>query len=251
MPAGRGARCGDFSTGVVWSLDERALHINCLELLAGSFAMRCWTRDRAKSCVLLKMDNVLAAHYVNHLGGLRSHALANLAKNFWTCLSHHISVTAEYLLGQANQVADWHSRHLRDSSLWKLDELVFRWLANLWGSIHGGPFCLPSGSPDPTVLQLEAGSASGGDGRLPPGLNIREVVRVSAFPDDWVGGVPDPPPVGGSCDGDTILEVPSLVSSSSGTFLGFSNLTPPFFPHLLLNPSGMHNQLSLQGLSAS
>lgn len=43
--AGWGARCGDFSTGGVWSLDERALHINCLELLAGSFAMRCWTRD--------------------------------------------------------------------------------------------------------------------------------------------------------------------------------------------------------------
>lgn len=132
--AGWGARCGNFSTGGEWSLDEQALHINCLELLAGSFAVRCWTRDRVQSCVLLKMDNISAVRYVNHVGGPRSLALADLAKAFWEyCLNHHISVTAEYLPGQANQVADWHSRYLRDSSLWKLDETVFQWLAHLWG----------------------------------------------------------------------------------------------------------------------
>ncbi|KAJ1131858.1 hypothetical protein NDU88_010190, partial [Pleurodeles waltl] len=37
---GWGACCGTVSTGGRWSRDERDLHINCLELLAGSFAIR-------------------------------------------------------------------------------------------------------------------------------------------------------------------------------------------------------------------
>lgn len=80
--SGWGARCGHFSTGGVWSLDEQTLHINCLELLADSFAVCCWTKDRIQSSVLLRMDNVSAVGYVNHLGGTSSKALANMAKGF-------------------------------------------------------------------------------------------------------------------------------------------------------------------------
>lgn len=53
----------------LWSSQEQPMHINCLELLAGSFAFWCGTRDRTQSCVLLKMDKVAAVHYINHLEG--------------------------------------------------------------------------------------------------------------------------------------------------------------------------------------
>lgn len=47
---GWGARCGEVSTGGKWSSAEQTLHINCLELMAGSFAVKCWTRESAELC---------------------------------------------------------------------------------------------------------------------------------------------------------------------------------------------------------
>ena len=41
QPAGQRACCASFSTGDTWSSEEKRLHINCLELLAGSFAIQC------------------------------------------------------------------------------------------------------------------------------------------------------------------------------------------------------------------
>ncbi|KAM8977409.1 uncharacterized protein RCH25_044212 [Pelodytes ibericus] len=37
---GWGATCGTLTTGGLWTPEERGLHINCLELIAGSFAVR-------------------------------------------------------------------------------------------------------------------------------------------------------------------------------------------------------------------
>lgn len=67
--SGWGARCWDSSSGGKWSADEGQLHINCLELMAGSFAIKCWTKEKVSCNVLLKMDNVSAVRYNNHLGG--------------------------------------------------------------------------------------------------------------------------------------------------------------------------------------
>ena len=76
--------------------------------------------------VLLWMDNVAVVRYINHLGGTKSRLLASLVKDFWElCLSRHVSVMAEHLPGVSNQLADWHSRHLHDGSLWRLNPTLF------------------------------------------------------------------------------------------------------------------------------
>lgn len=132
--SGWGARCGTSITGGKWSSDERSLHINCLELLAGSFAIKCWTKDKVSCHVLLKMDNVSAVRYINHLGGTKSRVLADMARELWHfCLDNEISVTAEYLPGASNVIADWCSREWSDISLWQLEPLVFQRLHHLWG----------------------------------------------------------------------------------------------------------------------
>lgn len=132
--SGWGAHCGDISSCGKWSSAEQGLQINCLELMAGSFAVKCWTKDKAQCCVLLKMDNVAAIHYINHLEGTRFGALLDLAQDLWMyCLFNQISLLAEHLPGTANQVADWCSRHWKDTSLWKLHPGVFRKLQSLWG----------------------------------------------------------------------------------------------------------------------
>ncbi|KAM4795568.1 uncharacterized protein WCC33_000623 [Rhinophrynus dorsalis] len=163
---GWGARRGLVSTGGRWSLDERDLHINCLELLAGSFALKSLAGDRVDCCVLLRMDNVSAVRYVNRLGGTRSKPLAELARDFWHfCLDRNIMVQAEYLPGLSNAVADWNSRFLSDRSDWMLHGQVFSSLEGLWGPLHVDLFAsrlnrrLPrffSWRPDPEALAVDA-----------------------------------------------------------------------------------------------
>ena len=91
---GWGARCSALSTDGKWSRSEQRLHINYLLLLAGSFAVRCWTRERAQ-CYVLKVDNASACKYINHLEGTKSRATADIAKGFWDFCLDQISVTAE------------------------------------------------------------------------------------------------------------------------------------------------------------
>lgn len=102
------------------------MHINTLELLAGYFAISRFAKDKVNYCIWLRMGNVSAVWYVNHMGGTRSSALAWLSKNFLgSCLDRNIMVQAEYLPSLHNKVANWYSRHLSDSSDWHLHQSVF------------------------------------------------------------------------------------------------------------------------------
>ena len=62
---------------------ERKLHINCLEFLAGSFAVNSFTKNRLCVHVRLRMDNTSAVTYVNCLEGTHSLVLSNLALALW------------------------------------------------------------------------------------------------------------------------------------------------------------------------
>ncbi|XP_044148680.1 uncharacterized protein LOC122937730 isoform X2 [Bufo gargarizans] len=131
---GWGAHCEGISTGGRWSESETRFHINALELLAGSFAIRSFTKGIAHACIRLRMDNVSAVRYVNHLGGTQSATLARLAKDFWSyCMSRDIMVQAEYLPGLHNYRADWSSRCFTDGSDWRLNPEMFSMISDIWG----------------------------------------------------------------------------------------------------------------------
>ena len=66
------------STGGPWCSEEKRLHINCLELLAGSFAIKAFTKTTACAHVRLLMDNTAAVAYINKMGGKHSHVLARV-----------------------------------------------------------------------------------------------------------------------------------------------------------------------------
>jgi hypothetical protein len=100
-----------------WCSGEKRLHINCLELLAGSFAIKTFTKTKACAHVKLMMDNAAAVAYINKMGGTHSHALANLAIALWEwCLENQFTVSAQHLPGILNVRADRESRVLTDSS---------------------------------------------------------------------------------------------------------------------------------------
>lgn len=135
-------------------------------LMAGSFAIRCWIKQKVKCSVLLKMDNVAAVRYANHLGETRSKTLLDIARTLWEyCLSNQISLSAEHLPGSSNQVADWHSRHWRYVSLWKLNPQIFCQIQTRWGPFSMDLFAYRldfqlnrycSWRPDPQATALDA-----------------------------------------------------------------------------------------------
>ena len=66
---GWGATCEGVWTGGPWSETESHLHINCLELLAVTLAVKCFARDKENIVILLTMDKTTAIAYINKLGG--------------------------------------------------------------------------------------------------------------------------------------------------------------------------------------
>ena len=159
------ASCMGQTTGGRWSLQEQYLHINCLKLLAGAFALKAFTKDKAQMRVRLLMDNTSAAHYINKMGGTRSLILASLAKNLWEwCLEHQIVLEAQHIPGILNIEADRESRIFVDND-WKLAPQVFDNLNHVWGPLEVDLFAtrlskqLPrfvSWRPDPEAESLNA-----------------------------------------------------------------------------------------------
>ncbi|XP_078539321.1 uncharacterized protein LOC144824100 [Lissotriton helveticus] len=95
------------------------------------------------------------------------------------------------------------------------------------GSVFSGPFCFPSGRPAGALFQLAAGPGSNGSGCISAGLEQREGLCVSPLCDDHESVNPGEETAGGSGGDHPDLEIASLVSSSYGTFLGFSNPSTP------------------------
>ncbi len=105
---------------------EKKLHINCLELLAGSFAVKIFTRDRL--CVHVSLCEPFG-------GETHSLMLSNLALALWEwSLNHKMIISAEHLAGHLNSIADWESRNFRDTSNWRLDPAVFQSLMQIRGT---------------------------------------------------------------------------------------------------------------------
>ena len=65
---GWGAAHQGTRTGGPWSNREKRMHINCLELLAATLAIKCFARDKTNIAILLKVDNTTAISYINKLG---------------------------------------------------------------------------------------------------------------------------------------------------------------------------------------
>ena len=158
------AHCQGISTGGRWSPEEKELHINCLELLAGSLAVKTFAKGMGKVHILLLMDSVSAVSYINKLGG--GGTLNSLAHDLWTwCLANHVNFTAQHIPGVTNTLADWQSRVFQDSSDWKLNPQVFAAITKLWGPLGIDLFAsrltrqLPnfvSWKPDPEALGTDA-----------------------------------------------------------------------------------------------
>ncbi|XP_065174623.1 uncharacterized protein LOC135804633 [Sycon ciliatum] len=126
---GWGAVCGTTSTGGQWSPTEANLHINALELIAASFAVKAFHHRASYRPLHIKLliDNTTAVSYINRLGGTHSRLLSQIACDLWRwAVQHDIRLQAEYVPSEENP-ADHPSRgSLSESGDWRLDPALFR-----------------------------------------------------------------------------------------------------------------------------
>ena len=120
-------RWGAVSDGVrtndLWSERERTLHINHPELMAGAFVVKAFARQQRDVHLHLKMDNKTAVCYINKMGVTRSAVLSHSTCLLWQwCLQRGVTLSAEYLLGKSNVIADQESRLLLSSAEWMLNQ---------------------------------------------------------------------------------------------------------------------------------
>lgn len=65
----------------------------------------------------IQMDNIMALTYLVKMGGTKNKDMSVLSKEIWDyLLEKGITITAEYLPGKLNVLADQESRSVRDSS---------------------------------------------------------------------------------------------------------------------------------------
>ena len=123
---GWGASAHRSRTGGPCSREERTLHINCLDLLAATLAVKTFLKGQINKRVLLLLDNQTAVAYVNNLGRTVSTQAMRLARELWMwCLERVILLTAQHLPGKENIIADTESRVMRDRSDWMLNPSIF------------------------------------------------------------------------------------------------------------------------------
>jgi hypothetical protein len=113
-------------TGGRWSYEERSFHINVLELKAASLSLKSFQKVAAGRHILLQMDNSTAVAYLNHMGGSQSKSCNDIARDTWEwCITNNIWVSATFLPGVENFLADKESRVFNDRTEWALDQNVF------------------------------------------------------------------------------------------------------------------------------
>ncbi|KZS04664.1 Uncharacterized protein APZ42_032312, partial [Daphnia magna] len=130
---GWGAVCDKSTAQGPWTLEEKTLHINHLELIAALYALQCFTARASGVSVLIYSDNSTAVAYINRCGGTWSRSLSATAKSIveW-CEPRRLSLTAVHLAGSRNMVADYQSRVFLDQSDWKLSAISFHQINSRW-----------------------------------------------------------------------------------------------------------------------
>ncbi|XP_067398957.1 uncharacterized protein [Emydura macquarii macquarii] len=125
----------DQGTQGLWSLEERALHINVRELRAVRLACKAFLHFLRGSVVRVLTDNTAAMFYMNRQGGARSSALCQEAIHLWDfAVRHGFHLSASHLPGVRNSKADRLSRFFSPRHEWSLHQDIVACLFQRWGT---------------------------------------------------------------------------------------------------------------------
>ena len=117
---------GDVTTQGLWNLAERKLHINILDLLAVQISLSALLSDVHGQHVRVESDNTTVISYINSMGGCHSLECDTITKDIWTwAIAKNIWLSAAFIPGKINRVADKMSREFNPKLEWTLNLSVF------------------------------------------------------------------------------------------------------------------------------
>lgn len=123
-----------FKAGGRWAVEEKAQHINILELKASFFGLQTFCSNYDNIAIHMELDNSVAVAYINNKGGMIE-SLDQLAKDIWLwARDKSISITASHIPGKTNTVADNKSRIFHDDTEWSLNSSRFYNMCTIFGT---------------------------------------------------------------------------------------------------------------------
>ena len=115
-----------------WSLEEKQLHINMLELKAIKFCVLSFLDLLRNQSMLLLSDNSSCVFYINKFGGTHSKEMCNLSIEIWDImLKNNITCLAKHIPGVDNSSADSLSRLSPIPNDFGLSQTAFNLLTSL------------------------------------------------------------------------------------------------------------------------
>ncbi|KAJ8910470.1 hypothetical protein NQ315_015604 [Exocentrus adspersus] len=80
---GWGVSCKGETACGQWDMQEQKYNINCLELLASFFGLKCFASQCSKINILLRVDNTTAISYLNRMRGVKNVQFYALTRKIW------------------------------------------------------------------------------------------------------------------------------------------------------------------------
>lgn len=118
-----------------WSVVEKLLHINALELKAILLTLKSFTHQIRGKDIKVFCDNTTAINYDNEIGGTKSLVCNDIGIDIWEwCVENKAWITCSHIPGKDNTRVDAASRKFNDQHEWKLNENIFRELCSDYGT---------------------------------------------------------------------------------------------------------------------
>ena len=213
---GWGARCHLQSTGGPWSEEEKRMHINCLELLAATLAVKSFAKHRSRVSILLRIDNTTAVAYINDKspGGYNLKRFSQVDKESMDVVPgeeypHHSSIpprVTEHNSRCRIPNVDGQDGLETESSHLSQDRSTL-------GPTGSGPICFSDIYPVPTLLQLAARSICRSNRCIPPDVDSHEGVCQPTLESCGQDIISDSDTTGGCCTHSSSLEITAVVSN--------------------------------------
>ena len=81
-----------------WSVEEKKLHVNTLDLLAVNNAILDFTKEKTINAIHIQTNSITALSYLLRMGGTTDMTLVDLSRDIWKYLVlKQITITAKYL----------------------------------------------------------------------------------------------------------------------------------------------------------
>ena len=152
---GWGAYCQGVSTGGPWSFEEKRLHINCFELLAGSLAMKTFTKSKVCAHVKLLMDSTSAVAYIN--GRYTFEKFSEFSNR---SVGMVLPKSLDSVSPASPRAFECESRQgvqgFRGLQRLEIEPRHFPDITKQVGSVRGRPFRIPTNKTIAQICQLEA-----------------------------------------------------------------------------------------------